>query len=107
MQLGLVPIVSRACGVSEVLKHNEDSLILEDHLDPSELASLMRTLMFDDQMRINLSNNARLAVKNINWQHTLEATLEAYEKALSTPRKTPVAAVALADYARGFDEQES
>lgn len=105
MQLGLVPIVSRACGVSEVLKHNYDSLILEDHLDPGELASLMRTLMLDDQLRVELSNNARLSVQNINWHHTLDATLAAYEKALSTPRKTPVLSQAnISEFARGLNE---
>jgi len=103
MQLGLVPIVSRACGVSEVLVHNQDALILENHLDPNELASHMRTLMFDEQLRMQLSNNARISVQNINWQNTVEATLEAYEKALSTPRKTPVAIMATGEYPKFED----
>ncbi len=86
MQLGLVPIVSRACGVSELLKNGEDSLILEDHLDPQELASLMRSLMLDDQLLATLSEKARQNVQLINWQHTLESTLDSYDKALSVTR---------------------
>ncbi len=83
MQLGIVPIVSRACGVSELLKHEIDSLILENHLDPQELASLMRSLMLDSQLLAKLSTNARQSVQSINWQNTLASTLEAYDIALS------------------------
>lgn len=83
MQLGIVPIVSRACGVSELLKHEIDSLLLENHLDPQELASLMRSLMLDNQLLARLSANARQSVLSINWQNTLESTLEAYDLALT------------------------
>lgn len=79
MQRGLVPIVSKVSGVAEVLNDNQDALILDDHLSASELASLMRKLMDDSALCERLSRQAMKNSVELNWQKTVEATLQAYE----------------------------
>lgn len=79
MQRGLVPIVSRVCGVAEVLKSGHDSLLLENHLSAAELANCMERLMDDDTLRERLSRNAVETARAVSWNETAERTLEAYE----------------------------
>lgn len=78
MQRGLVPIVSRVSGVAEALKDKIDSLILQDHLDASELADLMQLVMEDNDLRARLSAAAVLNSQRISWNATTEQTLKAY-----------------------------
>jgi glycosyltransferase involved in cell wall biosynthesis len=79
MECGLVPIVSRVSGASEVLQNGFDSLILENHLDATELARLMRKLIDDPVLLGKLSAGARRTAKNVNWQQTVDNTLRAYD----------------------------
>ncbi len=58
MLRGLVPIVSRICGVAEVLKDESDALILEDHLKVQELAALMEKLIDNAELTKKLSTAA-------------------------------------------------
>lgn len=83
MRHGLVPIVSRVSGVTEMLHDGQDSLILDNHLDASELAALMRKLMTDNKLTIKLSEQARKNADCISWHNTAEQTLRAYEIAWS------------------------
>lgn len=78
MQYGLVPIVSKVCGVSEVLSDNSDALILQNHLSAAELADLMAKLMGNAELYKKLSHQARQSAQSISWQKTVEATEEAY-----------------------------
>lgn len=82
MKSGLVPIISRVSGVSEVLHGNEDSLILEDHLCASELAMHMSRLMDDRELLERLSNQAIGAASAITWSDTVQSTIDAYDIAL-------------------------
>jgi len=82
MHYGLVPIVSKVCGVAEVLKDGEDSLILQNHLDSKELADLMERLIIDRELYNRLRAKAREAANKLNWQKTVEATEEAYRRIL-------------------------
>ncbi|MBY0545775.1 MAG: glycosyltransferase family 4 protein [Candidatus Obscuribacterales bacterium] len=79
MQRGLVPIVSRVCGVAEVLKSGHDSLLLENHLSAAELANCMERLMDDDILRDRLSRNAVETARAVSWDVTAERTLAAYK----------------------------
>jgi glycosyltransferase involved in cell wall biosynthesis len=83
MQRGLAPVVSRAAGISELLTHDENALVLEDHLDARMLASLMERLMDDSKLLLKLRNSARDLAARLSWTATAEATLEAYRMALS------------------------
>lgn len=82
MQRGLVPIVSRVSGVSEILSHELDSLILGNHLSALELANLMNRLMSDEFLLKRLSENAVLTAEKVSWQETVDNTMKAYEIAL-------------------------
>jgi glycogen(starch) synthase len=87
MAFGLVPIISRVSGVSEVLQHDRDCLIVENHVDTDELASHMARLMDQPRLLAELSRNARQAAGQINWEQTVERTLDAYAIARRVPAK--------------------
>ncbi len=82
MQFGLVPIVSRVCGVAEVLTDREDALILKNHLDKKELADLMEHLLLDRELYKKLKTQAKITADKLNWRQTVEATENAYEKVI-------------------------
>ena len=82
MQFGLVPIVSRVCGVAEVLTDGQDCLILKNHLDKLELANLMERLMLDRELYKALQGQAKVTADKLNWRQTVEATEKAYETVL-------------------------
>jgi glycosyltransferase involved in cell wall biosynthesis len=83
MIFGLVPIVSKVCGVAEVLTDGEDSLILQDHLSAEELARLMKRLITEQELLRKMSQRARETAAGLTWQRTAEATMSAYQIALS------------------------
>ena len=80
MLFGLVPIVSRVCGVAEVLSDGDDALILQNHLDAAELATLMQKLILDRDLYNRLRERAIPSALRINWQQTLTATQAAYDR---------------------------
>lgn len=87
MLRGLVPIVSRVCGVAEVLKDESDCLILEDHLKVQELAALMEKLIDNAELTRKLSAAASETSKKLTWEQTVESTIAAYNAVL-TPSST-------------------
>jgi len=80
---GLVPIVSRVCGAAEVLDDGVNALIVQNHLNPVELADQMQRLIDDRQLTKNLSAAARSCAKTITWDATVQSTIDAYNSALS------------------------
>lgn len=84
MLRGLIPIVSRTCGVAEVLSDEKDSLILEDHLKVQELAALMEKLIDNPDLCQRLSTNALATAQKLSWNQTVESTISAYNAVLST-----------------------
>ena len=83
MAFGLPTIVSRCCGVSEVLSDGEDSLLLNDHLSCEELAGHMQRLLEDRDLYDRLSGQARKKSVDLDWSSTAEATLDAYRRLVS------------------------
>ena len=88
MQRGLVPIVSRVSGVAEVLSHESDALLLNNHLSARELADLMERLIDDSALRNKLADNAAKTATGVCWQATVEQTLHAYRIVLSGTERT-------------------
>lgn len=82
MKYGLVPIVSKVSGVSEILTHEHDALILQDYLSASELASLMARLAQDKGLTSRLSQQAAATASELTWNKTVDSTLNAYELVL-------------------------
>lgn len=78
MNYGLVPIVSKVCGVAEILKDGYDSLILQDHLCAEQLASLMETAMQGGGEMQALSRAARQTAKRVSWEQAVDDTVHAY-----------------------------
>jgi glycosyltransferase involved in cell wall biosynthesis len=83
MLLGLVPIVSRVTGVSEVLSDGVDALILQDHLSATELSQLMQKLITQVELRQSLSAKAQSTADMLTWDRTVEATLQGYHIRMS------------------------
>jgi glycosyltransferase involved in cell wall biosynthesis len=78
MMHGLVPIVSAVSGVSEVLTDGVDSLILQNHLSPEELSSLMMRLIDSPDKLAEMSAKARETAAKLTWDLTVDETLRAY-----------------------------
>jgi len=93
MRFGLVPIVSRVSGVSEVIEHGKTGLILENQLSASELAQLMSRLMSDPAKLAEMRSRARDTAVTFTWDKTVEATLQAYDIALREKAGNPVLAL--------------
>jgi glycosyltransferase involved in cell wall biosynthesis len=83
MQYGIVPIVSKESGVSEVLSHGRNALILQNHLSAKELASLMMSLLQDKELSVRLAKQAIITARNLTWDKTLQSTLNAYDATLN------------------------
>jgi glycosyltransferase involved in cell wall biosynthesis len=88
MLLGLVPIVSKVTGVSEVLSDGVDALILQDHLSAAELSQLMQKLIAQPEFRQSLSLKARSTADMLTWDRTVEATLQGYRISLTKQSAT-------------------
>jgi glycosyltransferase involved in cell wall biosynthesis len=88
MALGLAPIVSRVSGISELLTHKDNALILQDHLDDRELASLMIELIEQPRLLKSLAARAVETAKEHTWDKTVDTTLSAYAQVLAS--KAPV-----------------
>lgn len=87
MRHGLVPIVSKVCGISETLTDEQDALLIENHLDPSNLADQMRKLVQDQDLYTRCSQNAKKKSKDFSWSTTCDATVLAYQSVLQGRQK--------------------
>lgn len=84
MLFGLVPIVSKVAGVSELLTDEYDALILKNHLDAEELAGHMARLIGDPELTENMSERARITAKKITWDNAVDRTISGYKIALQS-----------------------
>ena len=87
MRHGLVPIVSKVCGISETLTNEVDGLIVEDHLDPKDLANQMKRLVLDQDLYSRCSQNAKKKSKEFTWTNTCNATILAYQSVLQSRKR--------------------
>ena len=79
MRHGLVPIVSRVSGIAEVLESGVNGLILENHLEPEELAFQMKRLLDEPELLSAMSARARERACDFTWEKTADATIFAYQ----------------------------
>jgi glycosyltransferase involved in cell wall biosynthesis len=84
---GLVPIVSKVCGVAETLNNEKDALIFENQLSAKELADCMARLITDQKLVARLRTNALAKAKELDWQKSLSITEMAYQTVLSHQSK--------------------
>jgi glycosyltransferase involved in cell wall biosynthesis len=83
MLYGLVPIVSRVCGVAEVLTNEKNALIVENQLSAQELADAMQRLLGDDALKQSLLKEGRHVRELVDWKQTVVVTENAYGAAIS------------------------
>jgi UDP-glucose:(heptosyl)LPS alpha-1,3-glucosyltransferase len=83
MACGLPVIVSRQAGVSEVISHGTDGLVLEDSEDAGVLASLIHKLYADDDLRQRFGKNASNTALNYTWAGNAEQLREVFDGILS------------------------
>lgn len=84
MLFGVPAIVSSVAGVSEVLEDGVDGLILKDHLSAKELAQHMQQLQSDPVKLKSMQTKARAKAKQLTWDKTVDATIQAYQKLLKS-----------------------
>jgi UDP-glucose:(heptosyl)LPS alpha-1,3-glucosyltransferase len=68
MACGLPVIVSASAGVSEIITHGEDGLILDDPRDATGLAMMIRRLCNDEAFRTRLGENAAATARKYTWE---------------------------------------
>jgi UDP-glucose:(heptosyl)LPS alpha-1,3-glucosyltransferase len=82
MACGLPVIVSRRAGVSELITHGENGLILDDPRDVRELANLIDVVYKNPDLRQKLGRNAATCAKQYTWQRNADGLKEIIDKIL-------------------------
>ncbi len=81
MQAGLPVIASAIAGATEGLVHGTHGLYLQDPLSAEELASQVKLLMTDTDLRRRISEAAREASRRFSWDRIARETLAVYDEA--------------------------
>ena len=68
MACGLPVIVSSAAGVSEIVTNGIDGMILDDPMDGSKLASIIRRVYEDQEFRVRLGVKAAETARQYTWE---------------------------------------
>jgi UDP-glucose:(heptosyl)LPS alpha-1,3-glucosyltransferase len=82
MACGLPIVVSREAGVSELIRHGTNGLLLENVGSGPELAGLMQSLLEDPGLRLALGREARKTVESMSWDSVADQTLKVYRELL-------------------------
>jgi UDP-glucose:(heptosyl)LPS alpha-1,3-glucosyltransferase len=72
MACGLPVIVSQQAGVSEMITHGVDGLVLEDPQDDGVLASFIHEVCSDGDLRQRLGENASTTARKYTWDGNAE-----------------------------------
>jgi len=80
MACGLPVIISRNMGVSEIITHGHDGLILEDPRDSATLAGLIRQLMAYPELCSQLSQKAALTTRSYTWERNAQEIRDLIEQ---------------------------
>jgi UDP-glucose:(heptosyl)LPS alpha-1,3-glucosyltransferase len=67
MACGLPVIVSAAAGVSEIVTDDVDAMVLDDPTDADKLATMIRRLHEDKELRNRLGNKACETARRYTW----------------------------------------
>ena len=86
MACGIPTVVSSRAGVSELLEHERNSLILEDPEDASELAGHVSRLLEDPILSQHLSVEGRKLAEQCSWDENAARAGDLIEREARTPR---------------------
>lgn len=81
--MGVPPIVSAAAGSSEVIRHEQNGLIVESATDPQPWAEAM-TRLTNRALRDNLASNCIADRERFSYQQHVDAIVGLYKKAAAT-----------------------
>jgi len=87
MASGLPVIVTSQCGVSELIEHGRNGLILKHTEDLDEMAAALTTLK-DPGVRDRIGREARATAERYSWDAVAERTLQVYTELFPTLRGT-------------------
>jgi len=77
-----VPIVASAIGgLNEIIDNEIDGLKVPPK-NPDAIASAVLRLLYDEGLRIKLTENAKKKVQKYSWEEVAKKTLEVYKKAI-------------------------
>jgi UDP-glucose:(heptosyl)LPS alpha-1,3-glucosyltransferase len=80
MASGLAVIASPAAGASELIRHEQNGLILDSAWDEQSLARHLRRLTDDPDLRQRLGVAARESMLAMTWDEVAQRTLQVYEQ---------------------------
>jgi glycosyltransferase involved in cell wall biosynthesis len=83
MACGLPVIVSREAGVSEILTHDVDALILENPTDVGRLACFIGKLASDPEFGLRLANEGAKTATKYTWDENTKLLLGVFTRVLS------------------------
>jgi glycosyltransferase involved in cell wall biosynthesis len=83
MACGLPVIASVPNGVSEIITHGENGLILDDARDAETLAALVRRVCEDTALRATLGRNAAKSVEQFTWERNAQELRAIFDQVLS------------------------
>ena len=82
-----VPVVgARAGGVPDVIRHGENGLMFTPG-DLGELTQQLREMLFNPELRLRLSRQARHDMEGLSWRKSTERLLAYYQLAYLVQRR--------------------
>jgi UDP-glucose:(heptosyl)LPS alpha-1,3-glucosyltransferase len=89
MAHGLPVVVSSAayCGISSLLSHGDDALLLDDPQDAAKLADTLQQVLGDEALRQQLGSQARAFASRYQWPAIARQQEEVYFATLAAERR--------------------
>jgi len=76
---GLPVIVSEFAGATDIMNDGREGLLLKNPTNPKEIAEKVNILVEDENLRKQMSRNARKTAEKYSWDIITEKTLKVYE----------------------------
>jgi UDP-glucose:(heptosyl)LPS alpha-1,3-glucosyltransferase len=88
MACGLPVIASRSAGVSDIITHGVDGLVLDDPKDATRLAEMIGRLFNDEALRTQLGDNAADTARQFTWERNGRELAAVFEEILRQKNAT-------------------
>ena len=85
MASGLPVITSRVAGAADVIIDGVNGLLMTDPGDINDLASKIKLLLLNAELRKAIGERARETAEKLSWDRVAQKTLEVYNTVLSRP----------------------
>jgi UDP-glucose:(heptosyl)LPS alpha-1,3-glucosyltransferase len=94
MACGLPIIASAEAGVSAIITHGSDGLVLNDPSDVEELAMLVKQLYHNPELRLRLGEAATKTMRQHTWDQSVASLGDVFRETLARKNKEKVTAKA-------------